>query len=142
MGSTQPDSRRTVLITGCSTNGLGHALAIAFHNAGLRVFATARNPAKMSGLAGLGIECLQLDVLDQGSIDACVAEVAKRTSPTGDGTGGRLDCLVNNAGGGMYLSTPFLAFPSARTIDPRPCAGGWANAHDGFSATANRTLRG
>ena len=39
---------RSVLITGCSDGGLGAALAIAFQKAGLLVYATARNPAKMN----------------------------------------------------------------------------------------------
>lgn len=78
--------KRTVLITGCSDGGLGAALAVAFHEAGLHVYATARNPAKMSHLESLGIEILTLDVLSEASITACVSKVS------------RLDILVNNAG--------------------------------------------
>ncbi|KAF2199154.1 NAD(P)-binding protein [Delitschia confertaspora ATCC 74209] len=43
-------SERTVLITGCSDGGLGAAIAIALHEAGLHVIATARNPSKMKTL--------------------------------------------------------------------------------------------
>lgn len=39
-----------MLITGCSTHGLGYALALAFHDAGFRVFATARDETKMQGM--------------------------------------------------------------------------------------------
>lgn len=108
--SSQENTRRTVLITGCSEHGLGHALAIAFHHAGLRIFATARNSAKMGGLKGLGIECLQLDVLDEESIKKCVEEVRRLTARNGQGEG-RLDCLVNNAGGGesfCFFASEFL----------------------------------
>ncbi|KAK5197419.1 hypothetical protein LTR92_003358 [Exophiala xenobiotica] len=92
--------QRSVLITGCSQNGLGYALAVAFHHAGLRVFATARDPARMAGLEDLGIECLRLDVCDEESIRACVAQVSLLTRRSGEGEGeGILDCLVNNAGG-------------------------------------------
>ena len=107
------DARSTVLITGCSARGLGHALAIAFHNAGLRVFATARNPAKMSGLMDLGIECLQLDVLDEDSIRRCVEDVRRLTGRQGEEEG-RLDCLVNNAGGGescIFFTLVFVPPP-------------------------------
>lgn len=80
------NAKRTVLITGCSDGGLGAALAIAFHEAGLHVYATARNPQKMTQLASLGIETITLDVLSEASIAACVAKLSK------------LDILVNNAG--------------------------------------------
>jgi NAD(P)-dependent dehydrogenase (short-subunit alcohol dehydrogenase family) len=105
---TSHETRRTVLITGCSANGLGHALAVAFHNAGLRVLATARNTSKMAGLEELGIECLQLDVLDQESIERCVGDVRRLTGKAGGE--GRLDCLVNNAGGGEMICLFFLIF--------------------------------
>lgn len=79
-------SKRTVLITGCSDGGLGAALALAFHEAGLHVYATARNPSKMSQLAALGMETLTLDILSDSSIAACRSKLSS------------LDILVNNAG--------------------------------------------
>ncbi|KAI6091184.1 NAD(P)-binding protein [Hypoxylon rubiginosum] len=79
-------TKKTVLITGCSDGGMGAALALAFHNANYHVYATARNPKKMEGLASAGIETLTLDVLSDSSIAECVAKVPK------------LDILVNNAG--------------------------------------------
>lgn len=91
-----PTSSKTVLITGCSANGLGHALALEFHKRHYRVFATARDPAKMAALATLGIECLVLDVLSTQSIKHCIATVSEVT-------GGTLDILINNAGGGYML---------------------------------------
>lgn len=114
-----------VLITGCSEHSLGHALALAFHDAGFWVFATARNVDRMGGdlrnKSESDIVCLKMDVCDQGSIEECVGRVRELTSSsessmslqsetTGDGgrldeqkEKGRLDILVNNAGGGMYL---------------------------------------
>ncbi|KAJ8103642.1 hypothetical protein POJ06DRAFT_242516 [Lipomyces tetrasporus] len=68
-------SKRTVLITGCSDGGMGAALAVAFHDAGLQVYATARNPAKMSHLTSLGIKTLTLDVLSESSIAECVGKL-------------------------------------------------------------------
>lgn len=83
-----PPPKRTVLITGCSDGGLGAALAITFHEAGLHVYATSRDPSKMNDLQARGIEILTLDVLSDSSIAACVSKVSS------------LDILVNNAGGG------------------------------------------
>ncbi|KAK5046205.1 hypothetical protein LTR84_008662 [Exophiala bonariae] len=84
-------STKAVLVTGCSDGGLGSALCLALQNKGYRVFATARNVAKMSAVEAVGIQCLALEVTSNESIKTCVAEVSKLT-------GGTLDVLVNNAG--------------------------------------------
>ncbi|KAM0345038.1 hypothetical protein ACHAPU_006924 [Fusarium lateritium] len=83
--------RRTVLITGCSDGGLGSALSIAMKDQGWRVFASARNVAKLKTAQVAGIECIEMDVLSIESISAAVKEVTKLT-------GGSLDALINNAG--------------------------------------------
>ncbi|KAL2260606.1 hypothetical protein VTK26DRAFT_5325 [Humicola hyalothermophila] len=83
--------QKTVLITGCTPGGIGHAVALEFHAKGLHVIATARNPAVLAEMAGLGMTCLPLDVTKAESIKACREEVSKLT-------GGKLDILVNNAG--------------------------------------------
>lgn len=85
---------RTVLITGCSEGGIGDALAKEFHKKGLRVFATARNLAKVEHLKKLGLDILPLDVVDGVSIKHAVESVQALT-------GGKLDFLVNNSGYGM-----------------------------------------
>ena len=78
-----------VLITGCST-GIGAAMARDFQQRGLQVYATARRPDSLAALAAEGIATLQLDVNDDASIAAAMAEV--------ESSAGRLDMLVNNAG--------------------------------------------
>jgi len=83
--------QRTVLITGCSPGGIGHALALEFHGKGYRVFATARKTEVLQDLHNLGIENLPLDVTDLSSIHLVRDKIALLT-------GGTLDILVNNAG--------------------------------------------
>jgi 1-acylglycerone phosphate reductase len=97
-------SKRTVLITGCSDGGLGAALAIAFHKAGLHVYATARNVSKMKALSALGIETLSLDVLSDSSIAECVSKVSS------------LDILVNNAGAGYSMPVADLSILEAKKL--------------------------
>ncbi|KAL2074109.1 hypothetical protein VTL71DRAFT_7887 [Oculimacula yallundae] len=101
--------RKTVLITGCSDGGLGAALAVAYHKVGYRVFATARNPSKMTLLEAQGIETLTLDVLSFESIAACVAQVTKLTD-------GSLNVLVNNAGAQYNMPISDLSIPEAKKI--------------------------
>jgi NAD(P)-dependent dehydrogenase (short-subunit alcohol dehydrogenase family) len=91
--------KRTILVTGCSDGGLGSALAIALHDLGWRVFASARNPAKCTAVTAAGLEWVQMDVGSEESIAAAVEQVRNLS-------GGTLDGLVNNAGGGY--STPFI----------------------------------
>jgi len=91
--STSTTLRRTVLITGCSSDSLGHYLALTFHSANpsLHVIATARDISKLSTLASLGITTLSLDVTSPASLATCVASISALT-------GGTLDILINNAG--------------------------------------------
>ncbi|KAI1470851.1 putative estradiol 17 beta-dehydrogenase [Daldinia caldariorum] len=88
--------KKTILITGCSDGGLGSALASAFHEAGWRVFASARNPSKLKNAQAAGIETIQLDVLSDESVADAVAKIKELT-------GGTLDALFNNAGAGYSL---------------------------------------
>lgn len=85
--------QKSVLITGCSDGSMGAALAVAFHEAGLRVFATARNPAKMAQLAHRGITTLALDVQSASSIAECVSQLPVSS----------LDILINNAGANYMM---------------------------------------
>ncbi|MCJ1388275.1 hypothetical protein MMC18_001120 [Xylographa bjoerkii] len=82
---------KTILITGCSANGLGDALAREFHRLGHHVIATARNRSKLAHFKALGISTLELDVLSASSIAECVSAVSAEH-------GGSLDVLINNSG--------------------------------------------
>lgn len=99
-------TRRVVLITGCSS-GIGLATALAAARAGFTVVATVRDLAgaddlrKAAADAGLALDVRRLDVTDEASIDACLAAV--------DAAHGRLDAVVNNAGGAN-------SFPTVETV--------------------------
>ncbi|KAJ4418778.1 hypothetical protein N0V82_005343 [Gnomoniopsis sp. IMI 355080] len=90
-------TRKTILITGCSDGGLGSALAIAMQQRGLHVFATARDPSKMSEIDSLpNVTKMTLDVVKPTDIRAVVELVTKQT-------GGNLDYLVCNAGRNHFM---------------------------------------
>ncbi|KAG8161118.1 hypothetical protein KVR01_009382 [Diaporthe batatas] len=90
-------SKKTVLITGCSDGGIGSALALVLQQRGLHVFATARDPSKMSELQDLpNITILTLDVTKHDDIKAAVELVTKQT-------GGTLNYLINNAGRNHFM---------------------------------------
>ena len=82
-----------VLITGCSS-GIGRAAAARLHQAGLRVYATARRVEVIADLATLGITTLALDVTDETSMAEAVAAV--------EADAGAVGTLINNAGYGLY----------------------------------------
>lgn len=89
-------NKKTILVTGCSDGSLGSVLAIALKNHGWRVFAAARNPSKLKAVEDAGIECILMDVGSEESISAAVEQVKKLT-------GGSLDGLLNNVGGGYSM---------------------------------------
>lgn len=101
--------KRSILITGCSDGSLGARLALAFHEAGWRVFATARDPSKMRQSEAAGIEILQLDILSGESL-------ANSVSRVGELTGGSLDALFNNAGAGHSMPLMDLDIDKARQL--------------------------
>jgi NAD(P)-dependent dehydrogenase (short-subunit alcohol dehydrogenase family) len=78
------NQQRTAIITGAGT-GIGQVTANLLKAKGWRVFATLRRPNPDRH----GPDALALDVTNDESIRAAVAEVMKRT--------GRIDAIVNNA---------------------------------------------
>ena len=97
-----------VLITGCST-GIGRELARTCAEAGDRVFATMRNPAKAGDLEALdGVTILALDVTDDESVAKTVDEVLRSAE--------RIDVLINNAGIDTLGAVEDVAFDRVRAI--------------------------
>ncbi|KAF2797436.1 NAD(P)-binding protein [Melanomma pulvis-pyrius CBS 109.77] len=88
---------KSILITGCSTGGIGHALALSFQKRGLIVFASARKLSSMSSLSTLpNVHLISLDVTSTTSVTEAFEVVKSKT-------GGKLDYLVNNAGQGYTM---------------------------------------
>ena len=78
---------QVALVTG-ATRGLGAVTAGALADRGATVYAGARDPTDVDPDGPL--RAVELDVTDDGQVDAAVARVADEA--------GRLDVLVNNAG--------------------------------------------
>ncbi|OAR02068.1 hypothetical protein LLEC1_03390, partial [Akanthomyces lecanii] len=88
--TSMSESKKYVLITGCSPGGIGHAIATEFQRNGYHVIATARRAEVLEELRKTGMSVVSLDVCDRASIQKCRDEVAQITA-------GKLDILVNNA---------------------------------------------
>jgi len=96
-----------VLITGCST-GIGRAAAEALLTRGHTVWATARRPETLADLAAKGAHVTTLDVTDEASMSAAVAEV--------EAAHGAVGTLVNNAGYGEYGAVEEVAMDKVRAM--------------------------
>lgn len=97
--------RRVVLITGASS-GIGRFAAQYLAQRGWRVFGGVRRPGAIDGLPG--VEPVLLDVTDDASVSAAVATVAERA--------GRIDGLVNNAGGSVLGAAEEISTEQARAL--------------------------
>ncbi len=89
---------QTVRVTGAS-RGLGRAIALQFAQSGANVALGVRDPARDDGLVdeivamGVDVAAFEMDVTDLPRSRAAIDETVARF--------GRLDVLVNNAGGGI-----------------------------------------
>ena len=86
---------RIAVVTGASS-GIGAATATALGRQGYRLVVGARRVERLRKVAGTDGVALPLDVTDEASVEAFVGEVRKRF--------GRIDVLVNNAGGALGLN--------------------------------------
>lgn len=81
-------TRRTILITGCSS-GIGYDAAHGLAARGWRVFAACRKPQDCARLQSQGLDSPLIDYADEASIESALADVMAATD-------GRLDALFNN----------------------------------------------
>ncbi|KAJ7631185.1 oxidoreductase [Roridomyces roridus] len=82
---------KVVLITGCSSGGIGYALCERFAAEGCRVYATARRLEAMTGLDSHPlISLLTLDVTNDDDVRRVMEQVVAQA--------GGIDIVVNNAG--------------------------------------------
>jgi NAD(P)-dependent dehydrogenase (short-subunit alcohol dehydrogenase family) len=92
---------KVALVTGAS-RGIGAAIALAYAEAGADVAVAARSTADIEALAGkieaTGRRAIAIptDVTKPDEVDACVARTIAEL--------GRLDVLVNNAGGTKFMA--------------------------------------
>ena len=96
---------KVVLITGASS-GIGRFTAHHLAQRGWRVFGGVRRPEAIGGLPG--VEPLRLDVTDDASVSAAVDAIVERT--------GRIDGLVNNAGGSVLGAAEEISIEQARAL--------------------------
>jgi short-subunit dehydrogenase len=94
-----------VLVSGVSS-GIGKAVASALAAKGFDVFGTSRNPQGIEPIPG--VELVQLDVTDDGSVAGAVSAVMQRA--------GRIDVLVNNAGFGVFGAAEESSISQAQQI--------------------------
>lgn len=104
---------RVVLITGASS-GIGRACAEHLAHAGHRVFGTSRRD-DAPGPDGVGM--VRMDVDDDASVAAAVAEVVRRA--------GRLDAVVNNAGFALAGAAEETSPEEVRAILETNLLGAW-----------------
>jgi NAD(P)-dependent dehydrogenase (short-subunit alcohol dehydrogenase family) len=99
------DTGQVALVTGASS-GIGEAAARELVGAGFTVYGTSRKA--VAGEQREGVTFLPLDVTDDASVAAAVAEVLARS--------GHIDLLVNNAGFGVTGAAEESSVEQARAL--------------------------
>lgn len=96
---------KIVLITGVSS-GIGRATALKFAEAGCRVYGTVRNLAKAQAIAGVTL--IEMDVCNEDSVERGILTIIAQD--------GRIDVLVNSAGGTLLGATEETSILEAQTL--------------------------
>lgn len=103
-------AKKSILITGCSAEGIGAALALVLAKRGHHVFATARSVDKIPDAlqTDANVTILALDVSDATSVTAAAHAVTQ--------SGRGLDVLVNNAGVGYICPVLDINIDTAQKV--------------------------
>ena len=126
---------RAVLVTGCSS-GIGRAVARTLARSGWTVYASARRPESVAGLAEEGCRPLALDVTDEESRVAAVDAVIEAEGAVG--------VLINNAGysqSGALETVPLLASALTAAGLGSPVTGALAGLIEGSVPSAGTNVR-
>jgi len=100
--TTTTSMPRVVLVTGCSTGGIGYSLCEEFAQQGCKVYATSRRVETIADFAeGSNIEKLALDVNSDESVVKVLDHILEED--------GKIDVLVNNAG--VVAAGPVVEVP-------------------------------
>jgi NADP-dependent 3-hydroxy acid dehydrogenase YdfG len=97
LGATKLRKTMPVAVVTGASSGIGAATAIALGRHGYQVVVGARRVDRLKRVAGEDGVAMHLDVTDTKSVKDFVREIAKRF--------GRVDVLVNNAGGALGQET-------------------------------------
>jgi len=81
---------RIVLVTGCSTGGIGYSLCEEFARQGCKVYASSRKTESIAEFGDRTIERISLDVTNDESVQTALNYIIEKE--------GKIDIVVNNAG--------------------------------------------
>ena len=98
-------SSKVVFITGVSS-GIGRATAVQLAQRGCKVFGSVRDLRKAEAV--LGVEFVEMDVRDANSVERAVEAII--------GKAGRIDVLVNSAGGTMLGAVEETSVAEAQAL--------------------------
>ncbi len=94
--SVSPISGQTALVTG-GAKGFGRGIAEALKHAGASVFITGRDQTALDRAScEIGVKAIQADVTSTADWDRVISQIIGET--------GRIDILINNAGGAVKIA--------------------------------------
>ena len=122
---------QVAIVSGGGT-GLGRATALELASLGARVVVCGRRAEPLEETAGLGdgIEARTCDIREEAEVDSLVDEVLERH--------GRIDTLVNNAGGQYMVPAEDINPKGFRTVIRLNVEGTWLMTH----AVATKAMMG